>query len=149
MNPEAVRRIWAYGFSAAVVIAVLLPVFGDPRSDSFPLSTYPMFSGRQSPNVTIAHVIGFTSDGERVILPPDAVGNDEIVQAFETSRRAAAAGTDASLALCEDAAEWASEHRQSAVAFALITDSFDAIQYFDGDTEPRDTIVHAACEAPR
>ncbi len=149
MNAEAVRRIWAYGFSAVVLIAVLLPVFGDPRSDSFPLSTYPMFSGRQSPNVNIAHVIGFTSAGERVILPPDAVGNDEVVQAFETSRRAAAAGAEESLALCMDAAQWASEHRRDAVTFALITDSFDAIQYFDGETEPRNTFVHAECRLAR
>lgn len=140
-------RTWAYGFSIAVIIAILSPVFGDPRADSFPLSTYPMFSGRQSSEVEITHVVGFTADGDRVTLAPEALGTDEVVQAFETSRQAVARGQTESQDLCEDAAEWGSSHRQEAVSFALVTDSFDAIEYFDGDDSPRATTVHAECEA--
>lgn len=140
-------RLWAYGFSATVIIAVLSPVLGDPRGDSFPLSTYPMFSGRQSSVVDITHVVGFTTKGERVTLAPEALGTDEVVQAFETSRQAAAAGAEESRALCEEAAEWGSDHRREAVSYALVTDRFDAVKYFDGEEAPSSTIVHAECEA--
>lgn len=142
-------RLWAYGFSAAVVVAVLSPVLGDPRDDSFPLSTYPMFSGRQSSVVDITHVVGFTEAGERVTLAPEALGTDEVVQAFETSRQAAAAGPTESRTLCEEAAAWGSDHRAEAVSYALVTDRFDAIKYFDGEEAPSSTIVHAECAAAK
>src|SRR3954449_7302753 len=35
--------------------------------DSFPLSTYPMFSADRQGRVTVPHVVGFTAAGERII----------------------------------------------------------------------------------
>ena len=64
------ERVWSYGLGAALIIAVLLPLAGDPRADSFPFSTYPMFSGRQSSEATIPHAVVIDAGGERSPLPP-------------------------------------------------------------------------------
>jgi hypothetical protein len=147
-HQNRLSRLWAYSFSIAVVIAVLSPVLGDPRADSFPLSTYPMFSGRQSRIVDITHVVGFTPSGERAILAPEALGTDEVVQAFETSRQAAAAGQHESQALCEEAADWGAKHRSEAISYALVTDRFDALAYFEGNETPASTTIHSQCGRP-
>jgi hypothetical protein len=147
---RAVRgRLWAYGVSLALAAAVIWPVLGDPRDDSFPLSTYPMFSGRQSPETDISHIVAFTAEGERSVLPPEAVANDEVVQAFETIRQAVAQGPAATRALCEDAAAWAAGHREGVARVVVVTDTYDAVAYFDGDKAPRGSTVHAECEVPR
>ena len=149
MNAAVLRRAWAYAFSAAVLLAVAWPLAWDARDDSFPLSTYPMFSGRQSSEANIAHVVGLTEDGERVILPPEAVANDEVIQAYETVRQAIAQGAAGSDALCAEAAGWAGDHRSSVVSVQVVTDRFDAVAYFDGDREPKESTVHTRCEVAR
>jgi hypothetical protein len=130
----------------ALAAAVLLPIAGDPRGDSFPFSTYPMFSGRQSPVADIPHVVGLTTDGERVVLPPEAVANDEVVQAFETVRQAIGQGAASTQALCEEAGAWAGAHRQDIRSVAVVTDTYDAVRYFEGDKEPLSSRQHGACE---
>jgi hypothetical protein len=126
-------------------VAVALPIFGDPRADSFPLSTYPMFSGRKSAEATITHAIGFTPQGERVVLPPEAVANNEVVQAFETLRQAVRQGPEAIAALCETAAGWAADHEPDVAEVQVTSDTYDALRYFEGDEEPISSVVHAEC----
>jgi hypothetical protein len=145
MNPAVLRRAWAYAFSAAVLLAVAWPLAWDARDDSFPLSTYPMFSGRQSSEANIAHVVGLTETGERVVLPPEAVANDEVIQAYETVRQAIAQGAEGTYALCAEAAAWAGDHRNSVVSVQVVTDRFDAVAYFDGERAPEQSTVHTEC----
>ena len=141
------KRAWAYGVTVVITAAVLLPLLGSPDGDSFPLSTYPMFSGLKSADASIPHVIGLTADGERVVLPPEAVANDEVIQAFETVRQAVRQGPSSTAALCSETAAWTAEHREDVVQVAVVTDVYDAAAYFDGDREPRHTTVHAECSA--
>ncbi|MEX0683608.1 MAG: hypothetical protein WD904_00890 [Dehalococcoidia bacterium] len=143
------ERAWSYVFAAALVVGVLLPVAGDPRGDSFPFSTFPMFSGRQSPEATIPHAVAIDASGERSALPPEAIANDEVVQAFETLRQAIRQGADATARLCERAAEWSDGHGADTARVEIVTDTFNAIRYFEGDKEPLATTVHATCEVPR
>jgi hypothetical protein len=130
-------------------MAVLLPMLGDPRDDSFPLSTYPMFSGRKSTEASIPHVVGYHADGSRVVLPPESVANDEVIQAFETVRQAIRQGSSGTAALCEEAAGWASTRREDVVSVAVVTDTYDALEYFDGDKAPVAGTTHAECEVSR
>ncbi|HUF53548.1 MAG TPA: hypothetical protein VMR52_07215 [Dehalococcoidia bacterium] len=142
------ERAWSYAAGLALIGAVLLPLTWHPRDDSFPLSTYAMFSGRQSAEATIPHAIGYTAGGERVLLPPEAVANDEVVQAFETLRQAVSQGKESTDRLCARAAGWA-ERRDEVVSVAIVSDTFDAVRYFDGDKDPVRTVVHSECEVAR
>lgn len=143
------ERIWSYGLGAALTIAVLLPLAGDPRADSFPLSTYPMFSGRQSAEATIPHAVVIDAAGERSALPPVAVANDEVIQAFETLRQAVRQGPEATARLCARAADWYAGRHEGPARVEIVSDTYDAVAYFDGDRQPVATEVHASCEAPR
>ncbi len=137
-------RARAYLLSIAFAAAIALPVLGSPQSDSFPLSTYPMFSGRQSPEADIPHAVAITNAGARRLLPPDAVLNDEVIQAFETLRQAIADGPESTQALCERIAARAGRPGDSSVQ--IVTDRYHAIRYFDGNEEPLRSTVHASCE---
>lgn len=64
-----------YALFAGVLLSPIRHYFGDIKKvtiekneqDSFPLSTYPMFSAERKGKVIIPHVIGITADQERVI----------------------------------------------------------------------------------
>jgi hypothetical protein len=102
-----------------------------------------MFSGRQSAEADIPHAVAIGEDGERRVLPPDAILNDEVIQSFETLRQAIADGPEATQALCERIAARAGRPRD--VAVEIVTDRYDAIRYFEGDEEPLRSTVHASC----
>lgn len=146
MTSGTLRRAWACAFSAALIAAVLWPLFGSARADSFPFSTYPMFSGHQSSEVTIAHVVAVDAAGSAEALPPEALGTDEVIQAFETVRQAIRQGDASVVALCASAADWARDRRKDAVSIAVVTDTYDGIEYFDGASEPTASETHAMCE---
>ncbi len=146
MNADVLRRAWAYAFSAALIAALLWPLFGSAQADSFPFSTYPMFSGRRGAEVSIAHVVAIDAAGSAEALPPEALGTDEVIQAFETVRQAIRQGDASVAALCANAAEWARERREDAVSIAVVTDTYDGIEYFDGASEPTASETHAMCE---
>jgi hypothetical protein len=143
------NRAWSYALGAALIIAVLLPLAGSPRADSFPLSTYPMFAGRQSSQATIPHAIVIDAAGVRSPLPPVAVANDEVIQAFETLRQAVRQGPDATARLCTRAADWYSGRGEGPARVEIVSDTYNAVAYFDGEKEPISTEVHATCEVPR
>lgn len=149
MNGDTLRRAWAYAFSATLIAAVFWPLLGSPQADSFPFSTYPMFSGRQSSEVSIAHVVAIDAAGRAEALPPEALGTDEVIQAFETVRQAIRQG-DASVAeLCVDAADWARDRREAAVSIAVVTDAYNGVAYFEGETEPTASVTHGTCLVAR
>lgn len=139
------HRLPAYAASVILIVAVGLPVLGDPRDDSFPLSTYPMFAGRKEREVTVDHVVGVASDGRRAALPPQAVANEEAVQALETIRQAIRQGPWSVESLCRRAAGWARTHRPSVETVEVVSSRYDAIAYFEGGKEPRASTLHARC----
>ena len=143
------NRVWSYGLGAALMVAVLLPLAGDPRADSFPFSTYPMFAGRQSSEATIPHAVVIDVNGDRSPLPPVAVANDEVIQAFETLRQAVRQGPDATARLCTRAADWYAGRDESPARVEIVSDTYNAVAYFDGEKAPISTQVHASCEVPR
>ena len=140
------RRVQAYIVTVVIVIAVMLPVFGDPRNDSFPFSTYPMFSGLKDSTASIDHVVGVAGDGSRTVLPPESVANDEVLQARATIRQAVRQGPDAAERLCQQAAVWVYESRWEKIeTVEVLTDRFDTLAYFNGDKSPMSSVLHARC----
>jgi len=79
------ERARAAVFSAAVLAAVLSPLLQyrrpiPERVDGFPLSWYPMFSAKRSRRMSVTHAVGVTADGDRLSLPPDALGTGGVNQ---------------------------------------------------------------------
>ncbi|MDH3607506.1 MAG: hypothetical protein OER12_10990, partial [Acidimicrobiia bacterium] len=60
--------------SAAIVLAVAAPVLGSPFRDSFPLSTYPMFSVARPQQATVNSAVGFDIAGGELTLRPIDIG---------------------------------------------------------------------------
>jgi hypothetical protein len=67
------RDLWALAAGAALTAVLLSPVrhyFNGKdkvEEDSFPLSTYPMFSDNRKDRTRIPHVAGFSAHGERIV----------------------------------------------------------------------------------
>ena len=137
-------RARAYLATAIFGIAVALPAIPGLLDDDFPISTYPMFSGRQSETATIARAEGVRDDGSTGRLEPSIVANDEVIQAFETLRQAIRQGRQASLDLCERIAGRLSPEDYARVR--LVTETYNVIDYFDDEDQPLTTNVHASCE---
>ena len=81
-------RAWALLVSLGFVAATAWPLTLDPKDpddDSFPLSTYPMFSEVRT--VAWLHVVvGYDAAGVEHKIPPPIIANTEIMQAAETIR---------------------------------------------------------------
>jgi hypothetical protein len=139
-------RLLAYGFGLGLVALVASPGFGDPRWDSFPLSTYPMFARpRRMPVLYFSE--GIDARGARRRLPPELLANEEVMQATARVRSAVAAGPEASGALCREIAGRALEHPDYSglVAITLVSARFDPVAYFTRSTEPHEHTVHQRC----
>src|SRR5690606_8394838 len=88
---RSMSRPRAYFFGLTIIAAVAYPVTFAPGEDSFPLSSYPMFSyRRERPTIYFARAIG--ADGEERRVPPELVGSSEVMQAAVTVRRAIQGG---------------------------------------------------------
>jgi len=144
---EWAERAWAMGVSVAMLSAVAWPAVRG--TDGFPLSNYPMFSQPKDPVARVFHVVGHSQRGDHRPLPPEALGTDEIMQAFQTVKLAIRSQSAAEL--CERVAR--TIHRDPAYddldRLEVRTDSFDTVAYWFGDRRPRHTEVAAACPVVR
>lgn len=87
MSVSDFRRAPALVFSLLVVAATLSPALREPARDSFPLSTYPMFSYVPK-RAWLDVIVGFDAAGHEHRIPPQKVANIEVMQAAETIRLA-------------------------------------------------------------
>jgi hypothetical protein len=139
-------RVLAYGFGLGLIAAVVSPAFGTPQADSYPLSTYPMFSQkRRAPILYFAE--GVTAGGRRVRLPPNLVANAEVMQAVAAVKRAVLGGEEMSEQLCRAAARRvrASPAHTEVVRVELVGARFDPVGYFVKGDEPEERTVHHLC----
>ena len=139
---RASRRLAALA-SLALCGAVLAPAVRAPDNDGFPLSTYPMFAAPRSRELTMASARGVTRDDRPRTLSPAHVGTGEVMQAFATIQRAAAAGPDERSALCAAIAARVAGDTALAdvVAVELVSGTYDAVELVAG-------AAPAAREAP-
>jgi hypothetical protein len=142
----------AYGLSAVLLVLMLSPLFRRPPVDSFPLSTYPMFSfGRRDATTVVERALGVDVKGVRRPIPPRLVGSEEVLQAKATLAQSIRQGQKATRALCRDIAARVAQESAFAdiVSVEIRTDTFDAVAFFEGQKDPKDSKVHATCKAVR
>lgn len=141
-------RLVAYVAIAAVLLIVgVVPLLLD--RDSYPLSTYPMFSSRRTSAESVDTAVAVDATGEVERLGPERIaGTDEIILATATVAGAINAGTTDDLC-AEIAARVASGGPSSAVEVEVVTERFDAIDWYDGHRDPIDRTVHSTCPVPR
>lgn len=143
-------RLLAYGVGLGLTAAALAPAFRRSIEDSYPLSTYPMFTTARD-EVVIHQVVGIRR-ATRAVLPPALVGGGpEVMQAAATVRRSVEAGPARLASLCRavlgraaEAAEWRDVERLEIVAA-----HFDPVAYLSGTREPRRREVLATCAPER
>ena len=141
-------RVAAALFSLTLLGVVFVPVTWEAHEDSFPLSSYPMFShGRPSPVLTIVHAIGIRPGGVREPLSPMlSAGNREVLQSLRTIEIGVQHGADA---FCAEVVSRVREAGEDYAQVEIATDTWDAVAYFASD-DPQDSLqqhdVHARCE---
>lgn len=140
------QRVWVAAWSVGLLVAVLWPILRDPPRDGFPLSNYPMFSAdRRSAEAEIGHVVGYSREGRHRPLPPALLGTEEIMQAYQTVRVAIGRGQAPALCRSTAARVRADPDHADLERLEVRTDRYDGLAYFEGDTKPRATKVHARC----
>jgi hypothetical protein len=144
------ERAWATGFATTMLALVLGPLV--TRSDSFPLSDYPMFSShRENASARVTHVVAHSTAGNHRPVPPRMLGTKEIMQAHQTAVVAAKdPATAAELCdrvaanVAEDGEAWSDVDR-----LELRADRYDAVVYWQGEHTPVRSHVYASCPVPR
>lgn len=135
-------HLWMGAIVSIVVAALLLaPAFRDPSDDSFPLSTFPMFSkAKRDPGLVITQVLAVTAEGSRKPLPPElATGNLEVIQALQMIRNEVYGGRERATRFCREVAARvrdAGEPWRSARAIEIVRSHFDTVAYFETGPEP-------------
>jgi len=141
-------------FSVLVLGAVLAPLLRHPDDDSYPLSTYPMFShGRASPVTSVTHVVAVDAAGARTMVPPIEIISAEVLLAQVTIARAVNAGPASARRFCMDVADRITRSRDPKLRATdhveVETTVVDAVRYLAGDQTPIERTVHARCRAKR
>lgn len=133
-----------------MVLACAAPLLRDPRHDSYPFSTYPMFARTlQRPQLTFAE--GLLRSGNAVRLPPELVANDEPMQAMRTLKLTAGEGPEALARLCSAiAARTATDARYAEVRRVRISRArFDPLRYFESDAPAPEREPLSECRVRR
>jgi hypothetical protein len=94
------NRVPAAVLSILLIGATLSPLVRNPNDDSYPLSTYPMFSWRRPTQLSMSYPIGDTPTGRRY-LTPRIIGSGEVLQARAIVERAVSRGGTELRTLCE------------------------------------------------
>ncbi|MBW2628372.1 MAG: hypothetical protein JRE45_12185 [Deltaproteobacteria bacterium] len=137
------RHLWiGTVVSLGITALVLWPAFGDPGEDSFPLSTYPMFShGKHNPDLVLTQALAVFPNGDRKPLPPKlATGNEEVIQAMRMIIDETYGGEERAKSFCRDIADRI--HRASAprwkeaIAVEIARSHFDTVAYFEKEPKP-------------
>ena len=133
---EAAQRLRAYLLGLGMPAAVLAPLLSG-ASDSFPLSTYPMFAQSRG-ELTLYSMVALSGDGREERLPPPLLGTKEVLQAKVLIQRSVDGGSDTMAQLCSDAAARvaAAPDFSTARALAIVQRRYDPIAYFVGSPAP-------------
>lgn len=150
---------------AAVLLSPLRHYWSSDRTaknsqDSFPLSTYPMFSEDRKGRTRVPHVVGFTAEGERVLphhLHFGAGGLNQVRKqiarmvrqgrAVEVAQRYADALHAERDRSTRGSSPGAQRRRREApiVQVEVVRSRFEFDAYYAGDRQPLTETVHARC----
>lgn len=126
--------------------AMLWPAFGDLSDDSFPLSTYPMFSSERGKPV-MHKLVGFDSDGTSYRIEPELLGTSEVLQAKQLIDRVARKKKRARARFCAEVlgrARESSDH-PNIERIEMLRVRFDPLTYFVDGPEPIESKRLARC----
>jgi len=139
------KKLAAALLTSVMVVLVVSPVFRSPPTDSFPLSTFPMFSDLVEPVVAIDVVVGIDTTGASVSLGPRVIaGTDEVIIAGSIVRQAVRGGAASAAQLCDDVVSRVGADK-GLTAIEVRTETVDAIAWFSGSSQPLSTQVHHRC----
>ncbi len=140
-------RTWRRAVPVLVAVIVLAPAFGDPGADSFPLSTYPMFSANRPSRADLVTVVGVTSVGAMVRLSPELIaGSDEPILAAATV--ADSIRRSQSDELCAEVAARVRTEKPGVVEVVVRTEHVDVVAHIADDADPMGSTEHARCPVP-
>jgi hypothetical protein len=135
-------RAKPYIFLAATAILVgIVPLIN--QHDSFPLSPYPMFSSRRTTTESVDTAVFVAESGNIYRLNPEIIaGTDEVILAAETVSHSIAIGT--TVQLCAEIRNRFDAETTGQIE--IITEVFDAVNWYAGDNAPISRTVHATCQ---
>ncbi|MDH5673287.1 MAG: hypothetical protein OEZ06_14130 [Myxococcales bacterium] len=146
-------RPYAYAVSLALVAAVAYPVLLDPDDDSFPLSTYPMFSRPKPDSAVVTSAVALGPGGFERAVEPSYVANSEAMQALQTIRKSVQAGPASAKRLCERIAERIDDAGDAALAqareVALVSRRYESIRFLAGERVALSERFHVRCPLRR
>jgi hypothetical protein len=137
------RRAWT---TVVLVVALTCVVPLALDRDSFPLSTFPMFSADIDSTQSIATAVGVAADSSTVRLEPEVIAATTIVNQAVTVVADAIASGRADRLCADIAGRVRAGGPSDAVAVEVVTEAYDAPEWFDGDRQPVSRKVHARCE---
>lgn len=159
--PIVDRDLWAvvgYAAFAGVLLSPLRHYIGTPKQvkhakfarDSFPLSTYPMFSADRKGRIIVPHVVGMTADGERIVLHYRHFGTGGLNQVRKQIARGVRRGDAAKIAQrYADALAVSKRRRDATIVRVLVVRSrFQFNDYFSNTAQakvPEKETVYAQC----
>lgn len=127
---------------AIVTVIGVVPVILD--RDSYPLSTYPMFSSRRTAIEPVHTAVLVDSTGTATRLSPTQIsGNDEVIIAAQLVFRAIA--QDGGETLCADISRRVLASAESGSSIEIVTERYDAIDWYEGRRSPISRVVHSRC----
>jgi hypothetical protein len=143
------RARWLPVVTALVALVVLSPALRSSPRDGFPLSNYPMFASDIGRVTTLDTAKGVRADGTTVPLSPELVtGTGEVILAASTVSNAVAAGPDRTNGLCAEIASRVAGARDDIAQIRIATETYDAVNWFQGATTPSAVVVRATCPVP-
>lgn len=131
-----------------MVIATLAPLLRSPPRDSYPLSTYPMFSTHRGRDSAVATAVGLDGNEVRRLSPSLIGGTDEVMLAVQTV--AGAVRVDGAETLCVTIAERVATAGQPDVDEVVVRiEHHDPVAFFAGDRRAPEHVEQLArCAVP-
>lgn len=149
------RALAGYALLAGVLLSPLRHYVGPMAKvtkqknerDSFPLSTYPMFSADRRGRVTVPHVVGISAVGERIIPHYSHYGAGGLNQVRRQISRGIREGRATDIAQCyaDSLATRPRDGEEQIVMVQVIRARFLFADYFNGDHRPAAESLHASC----
>jgi hypothetical protein len=143
------RRVgWTIG-GAVVMIAMVLPVVLD--QDSFPFSTYPMYSRARPAVVSIPSAIAIDGTGTEHRLSMRVIGrsDDPLIVAGELRSAIARGRADERCAEISERLGSERAETQDLVRVEVVMERHDVVAQVNGESSLIDRTVHAACPTER
>ena len=147
-SPEATRCPTRLAVTVGVVAALVAPVAYD--RDSFPLSTYPMYSGARGSESTLVTARGLAADGATHELTPTLIGDSDDPLVVVGRLRAALAADRGDVRCGEIAERVASRSNLTdIVRIEIVSERHDTVARTLGRDSLVDRDVRATCEVQR